>query len=72
MPAIKYSIIIIIIVIIIVTLSLKYIIKTILFITQSAVVLDNGSGMIKCGYAGEELPRAVFPSMVGRPKFQVC
>ena len=32
------------------------------------VVLDNGSGMMKAGVAGEEAPSAVFPSVVGRPK----
>jgi actin len=37
---------------------------------KTAVVLDNGSGLLKCGFAGEELPRAVFPAIVGRPKFQ--
>src|SRR5579859_7098797 len=26
------------------------------------VVLDNGSGMIKAGYAGEEIPKSFFPS----------
>jgi len=26
------------------------------------VVLDNGSGMIKAGYAGEEVPKSFFPS----------
>ena len=34
----------------------------------SAVVLDNGSGMCKAGMAGEDVPRGVFPSIVGRPK----
>jgi len=33
------------------------------------LVVDNGSGMCKAGSAGEEAPRAVFPSIVGRPKF---
>jgi len=33
-----------------------------------AVVIDNGSGMCKAGVAGEEAPKAVFPSIVGRPK----
>jgi len=33
-----------------------------------AIVLDNGSGMMKAGYAGDDAPRAVFPSVVGRPK----
>jgi len=34
------------------------------------VIIDNGSGMVKAGFAGEEGPRAVFPSIVGRPKTQ--
>lgn len=34
------------------------------------VVLDNGSGNIKAGFAGEEKPRAYGPSLVGRPKYQ--
>jgi len=33
-----------------------------------SLVLDNGSGMCKAGFAGEDAPRAVFPSIVGRPK----
>lgn len=33
-----------------------------------AVVIDNGSGMVKAGFAGDDTPRAVFPSIVGRPK----
>ena len=32
------------------------------------VVLDNGSGMVKAGFQGEEAPNTVFPSIVGRPK----
>lgn len=38
---------------------------------SAALVIDNGSGMCKAGFAGEELPRVVFPSIVGRPKHQV-
>ena len=34
-----------------------------------AVVIDNGSGMIKAGIAGEEAPRVYFPSVVGVPKY---
>ena len=34
------------------------------------VVIDNGSGMMKAGLAGEEGPSAVFCAMVGRPKMQ--
>jgi actin-related protein len=37
---------------------------------QTAVVIDNGSGMVKAGFAGDDAPRAVFPSIVGRPRHQ--
>ena len=37
-----------------------------------AVVLDNGSGMMKAGFSGDDAPRAVFPSVVGRPKFSAA
>ncbi|CAD7952912.1 unnamed protein product [Amoebophrya sp. A25] len=33
-----------------------------------ALVVDNGSGMCNAGFAGDDAPRAVFPSIVGRPK----
>lgn len=33
-----------------------------------AIVIDNGSGMCKAGFAGDDAPRAVFPTVVGRPK----
>ncbi|KAI5805870.1 actin family [Geopyxis carbonaria] len=32
------------------------------------VVIDNGSGTIKAGFAGEDLPKCFFSSFVGRPK----
>jgi len=35
----------------------------------AALVIDNGSGMCKAGFAGDDAPRAVFPSVVGRPKY---
>jgi actin-related protein len=35
-----------------------------------ALVVDNGSGMVKSGFAGDDAPRAVFPSIVGRPRHQ--
>ena len=38
---------------------------------RPAVVIDNGSGMCKAGFAGDDAPRAVFPAIVGRPKYQV-
>nr|CAD7260841.1 unnamed protein product [Timema shepardi] len=36
----------------------------------AALVVDNGSGMCKAGFAGDDAPRAVFPSIVGRPRYQ--
>ncbi|KAL1902906.1 Centractin [Sporothrix stenoceras] len=32
------------------------------------MVIDNGSGTIRAGFAGEDLPKCYFPSFVGRPK----
>lgn len=37
----------------------------------TALVCDNGSGLVKAGFAGDDAPRAVFPSIVGRPRHQV-
>lgn len=37
----------------------------------AAIVIDNGSGMCKAGFAEDDDPRAVFPSIVGCPKHQV-
>ena len=53
--------------------------STLLFFSNSsamedeiaALVVDNGSGMCKAGFAGDDAPRAVFPSIVGRPRHQV-
>lgn len=36
--------------------------------TRPAVVIDNGSGRCKTGLAGEDLPKAVFPAVIGKPK----
>ena len=36
----------------------------------TALVVDNGSGMCKAGFAGDDAPRAVFPSIVVRPRHQ--
>jgi len=38
--------------------------------SQASLVIDNGSGMVKSGFAGDDAPRAVFPSIVGRSKHQ--
>ena len=34
----------------------------------TAVVIDNGSGNVKAGLAGDDAPRSVFSTVVGRPK----
>ena len=34
-----------------------------------AIVCDNGSGMVKAGFSGEDAPRSVFPSVVGTPLY---
>lgn len=36
--------------------------------SQVHLVVDNGSGLCKAGFSGEEGPRSVFPCIVGRPK----
>ena len=36
----------------------------------AALVVDNGSGMVKAGFAGDDAPRSVFPSIIGRAKYQ--
>ena len=37
----------------------------------ATLVIDNGSGMCKADFAGDDAPRAVFPSIVGRPRNQL-
>jgi len=37
-------------------------------IESAAIVVDNGSGMVKAGIAGDDAPRTSFPTIVGRPK----
>ena len=34
-----------------------------------SIVCDNGSGMVKAGFTGEDAPRSVFPSIMGIPKY---
>ena len=38
---------------------------------MAAVVVDAGSGFCKAGFSGEDAPRAVFPSVVGRLRHHV-
>ena len=33
-----------------------------------AIIIDNGSGMMKAGIAGDEAPSSVFPAIIGKPK----
>jgi actin-related protein/tetratricopeptide (TPR) repeat protein len=35
-----------------------------------AIVIDIGSGIVKAGFAGDDAPRSVFPTIVGRPRHQ--
>ena len=35
---------------------------------RQAIVIDNGSLMMKAGFAGEDAPRAVFPNHVRKPR----
>jgi hypothetical protein len=35
---------------------------------NAPIVLDNGSGTIRAGFAGDDVPKCHFPSFVGRPK----
>ena len=37
----------------------------------AALVIDNGSGMCKAGFAGDDAPRAVFPSVVACSIYEV-
>eukprot|EP01084_Bolivina_argentea_P201913 345059_1 len=34
------------------------------------IVIDNGSGTIKSGFSGDEVPRSKFQTMIGRPRHQ--
>lgn len=34
---------------------------------KDVVVCDNGTGFVKCGFAGDNFPAGVFPCIVGRP-----
>jgi len=35
--------------------------------SKKVIVCDNGTGFVKCGFAGSNFPHAIFPSLVGRP-----
>jgi len=35
--------------------------------SKPPIVCDNGTGFVKCGFAGDNFPKYVFPSIMGRP-----
>lgn len=39
-------------------------------VTGRPLVIDNGTGLSKNGFAGEDQPRSVFPTLIGYPKYQ--
>ena len=34
----------------------------------NAIVIDNGTGLTKSGFSGDDAPRSIFPTIVGKPK----
>jgi actin beta/gamma 1 len=38
--------------------------------TSDTVIIDIGEALTKVGFAGEEKPRAIFPTVIGKPKYQ--
>ena len=38
-------------------------------IVNQPVVIDNGSGVIKAGFAGDQIPKCHFPNYIGRSVF---
>ncbi|CAF0923219.1 unnamed protein product [Didymodactylos carnosus] len=36
--------------------------------SYAAVIIDNGTGVCKAGFSGEDSPRSAFPALVGRPR----
>eukprot|EP00121_Abeoforma_whisleri_P000249 Awhi_evm2s224 len=37
---------------------------------ENTIIIDIGTDMTNCGFGGDDAPRAVFPSIVGRPRHQ--
>ncbi|CAL8316333.1 unnamed protein product [Boreogadus saida] len=37
---------------------------------KTPIVLDTGSGVMKAGFADEELPAIIFPTVIGLPKYE--
>lgn len=36
--------------------------------TTQTIIVDNGSGTMKFGLAGDDAPKSCFPTVIGRPK----
>ena len=43
----------------------------ILFDQEEYLVIDNGTGFIKAGFSGQDLPRLVMPTVVGSKKREI-
>lgn len=43
----------------------------ILFDQEEYLVIDNGTGCIKAGFSGQDLPRLVLPTVVGSKKREI-
>src|ERR1700686_4384616 len=37
-------------------------------VDANAIVIDNGTGTMKAGLAGDDAPRSIFSTVVGKPK----
>lgn len=42
-----------------------------MFEDKQAVVIDNGTGYIKAGISGDEVPKAYFSTVVGYTKYEI-
>lgn len=38
---------------------------------KSTIVLDTGSGLMRAGFADQDLPSVIFPTVIGLPKYEV-
>lgn len=38
---------------------------------KTPIVLDTGSGLMKAGFADQDFPNVVFPTIIGIPKYEV-
>lgn len=38
---------------------------------KTPIVLDTGSGLMKAGFADQDIPNVIFPTIIGQPKYEV-